>query len=307
MAGRMRTKTQGSDIALDQDSVGTRFVTLVVVMMSMLATLAMGGALVVHSLRASWVAGITGHMTIEIPATAPDGSIRDANTEDAIAARINDALAQAPDVRALRILDRREVERMVRPWLGTDADKQDLPLPVLIAVTLNDANAPGAQGRVARAVAAIDASAVTEGHQAWLSDLRRFSLALLIAAFMMAGATVACAILTVAGAVRARLAAHQADIDLLHLMGATDDYIAAQFVRVFVRHVGQAALIGLVGGAVILKAAGMIAGNLQSAALPEFHWGPGAILWLAACPALVIGLGWLAARVTVLRSLRIMP
>ena len=35
----------------------------------------------------------------------------------------------------------------------------------------------------------------------------------------------------VAGAVRARMAIHQKELQLLHVMGASDGYIAHQFVR----------------------------------------------------------------------------
>ncbi len=296
-----------NDIALDHDNTGTRFVTLVVVLMTVLATMAVGGALVVQSMRASWVGAVTGHMTIEIPAAGPQGDIRDAGALAAIAQGIGTTLAASGDVKSLRVLPRAEVERMVQPWLGRGMEQADLPLPALIAVTLDNPRDKTAPERVARAVASTDASAVTETHQGWLADLKRFSLALLMAALLMAGATMACCILTVTGAVRARLAAHQADIDLLHLMGATDDYIAAQFVRVVVRNVGQAALVGGVAGYAFLKLAGLLGGGLQASILPSFAWGPMTMVWLAACPVLITALSWWAARFTVLRTLSVMP
>lgn len=298
---------KAGDIALEKDDVGSRFVILVVVMMTALATLAMGGALVVQALRISWVGAVTGHMTIEIPASDGADAVRSADALSAIAAHIRDGLSKDGDVASVRVVPRGEVEKLVKPWLGADAGSDDLPLPALVAVMMKHPGNADDQKQIAAAVKAIDASAITETHQAWLSDLKRFSLVLLMAALAMAAATIACSILTVVGAIKARLAAHHGDIDLLHVMGATDDYISVQFVRVVVHSVGRAAIIGTVAGLIFLKIGGLIAGELQSAMLPAFHWDFTALLWFAACPALVTALSYLASKFTVLRTLAVMP
>jgi cell division transport system permease protein len=302
----MAKKRITADLALEQDDTGSRFVMLVVVMMTILATLAMGGALVVHSLRAGWVDAVTGHMTVEIPASVGD-TVRDPAALAADAEHVRAALSKDDAVKSARVISRGEVEKLVKPWLGSEAGSDDLPLPALVGVMLKDPADTDAQARIASAVKAAEPSAVTETHQAWLSDLKRFSLVLLYAALTMAAATIACSILAVTGAVRAQLSAHHGDIDLLHVMGATDDYVSAQFVRVVVRSVGRAALAGTVAGLIILKIGGLVAGELQSAMLPAFHWDFTALLWFSACPVLITALSFLAARFTVLRTLAIMP
>ncbi len=302
----MATK-KPADLALEKDDVGTKFVTLVVIMMTALATLAMGGALVVHSLRASWVGEVSGHMTIEIPVTAADGTVRETESLGIIAEQMRDALSKDIDIDSVRLMSRSDVEKLVQPWLGDVAGTADLPLPALIAVRLKHPNDAQAIGEIAQTVKRVDPVATSETHQAWLADLKRFSLVLLMAALLMAAATIACSILSVTGAVKARLAAHHADIDLLHVMGATDNYIGGQFVRLVVKNVGRAALIGTVAGMIALKTGGLVAGELQAAMLPAFRWDFTALLWFAVCPALVTGLSLLAARFTVLRTLAVMP
>ena len=76
------------DLPFGKEDVGTRFVTLVIVMMTALATLALGGAEIILSLRGGWVDAIKGQITIEIPATAQDGSIRDETALNALSAAL---------------------------------------------------------------------------------------------------------------------------------------------------------------------------------------------------------------------------
>lgn len=296
-----------SDMALDQDDTGTKFVMLVVIMMSILATMATGGALIVKGLRAGWVDAVNGHMTIEIPASDSKGMVRGSDLLDDVSIKINDAVSKDPAIADIHVMREDDIKKLVAPWLGADAGTTDLPLPRLIALTLKNPGDDNAIARISQTVRSIDASSITETHQAWLSDLKRFSLALLLAASAMAAATIGCTILTVTGAVKARLAAHQHDIDLLHVMGATDSYIGSQFVRVVVRSVGSAALTGMIIGIGLLKAGGMVAGGMGDAGLPDFNWDFGALLWFAALPCLITGLCWLAAQFTVLRTLRVMP
>lgn len=296
-----------ADLALEKDDVGTQFVTLVVIMMTALATMTMGGALVVKAMRASWVSSVSGHMTIEIPAVAQDGTVREGDALALIAGQMRDALGRERGISDVRVIARDEVEKLVKPWLGDNAGTGDLPLPALVAVRLKNPGDTQAMAAIAQTAQRVDTVATSETHQAWLSDLRRFSLVLLMAALGMALATIACSILTVTGAVKARLAAHHADIDLLHVMGASDDYIGGQFARLVVKSVGRAALIGTVAGMIVLKTGGLVAGELQAAMLPAFRWDPGALAWFAVCPALVTGLSLFAARFTVLRTLALMP
>lgn len=302
----MAVQTRAKPILEDRDR-GGRFVTLVIVMMSALATLALGGALVVSALRGAWVGALDGQMTIEIPADDGQGTIREAATLQKTAQDVGAALRGISGVAAIRVLNEKEVEKLVEPWLGSIAGTKDLPLPALIGVTFDHAGDPALPGRIDAVLRGIDPAATTETHAAWLSDLRRFSLVLLLATAAMAAATIACCTVTVAGAVTAGLSEHASDIDLLHLMGATDTYIARQFIDLSVRGVGKAALIGTGAGFLLLKGAGAIAGTLESAALPGFAWTPLHYLYFLALPALVTALCFLAARRTVLHSLRAMP
>ncbi len=296
-----------SDLPMNAGDTGTRFVILVVAMMTALATLALGGALVIGALRATWVDAVRGNLTVEIPASDGKGAVRDADTLAREAAALSAALQKTKGVTAVHALTRRDVENLVKPWLGNGAESADLPLPALLGVNVTDPDDRAVRDAVVKVATTTDAAATVETHQSWIADLRRFSLMLLLGAGAMAFFTVACSILTVAGAVQARLSAHKSDIDLLHVMGATDTYIGAQFVRVVVRAVGGAALAGTATGIVLLKIGGLAASEIKSAVIPVYAWHLADMLAFLALPALVTGLCFIAARITVLRSLRVMP
>lgn len=286
---------------------GLRFLTLVVFMMTTLAALSLGGALVVQSLRATWVDATEGQITIEIPASDGKGQIRRSAKLYDIARTIALNVEKIAGVQKASILSEAQIRELVSPWMGESARADDLPLPVLIDIDLKEGGDEAVIETISRTVSALDAASVVETHQGWLSDLRRFSLVLLLAAYGMAAITIACCIVTVAGAVTARLSEHHSDIDLLHVMGATDHYIALAFIRSVVRSVGGAALVGTVTGFALLKAGGVVAGNIQDAVLPDIGWGYADYATFLTLPALVSLLCYATARITVLRSLRYMP
>lgn len=306
MLDTFKKKQKLKDLPFGKEDVGTRFVILVIIMMTALATLALGGAEIILSLRGNWVDAITGHVTIEIPATAADGAVRSPDELDTIASNMIESMGVF-GLEKFHKLKREEVAKLIEPWLGGNTADNDLPLPVLIGVTFPEE--PGADDiqKLQDIVKKADANAIVETHQSWLDDLRRFSGVLLLATAFMAFAVIACCILCVSGAVNAQLASHQADIDLLHLMGATDEYIGSQFVRVVATDVGRAATIGTIIGVLFLKIGGLIAGGMQSAMIPGFSWNLAVWLSFAALPLVVTALCFAAARVTVLRSLQKMP
>jgi len=111
------------------------------------------------------------------------------------------------------------------------------------------------------------------------------------------------AILTVIYATRSGIAVHYPTIEVLHLIGARDDYIAHQFER-------QALLLGLIGGALgygaaalVLVVLGAAAPGLENAALPGIRASGWDWIVLALVPLAGAGIAMLTARLTVFRAL----
>ena len=128
-----------------------------------------------------------------------------------------------------------------------------------------------------------------------------------INAMMFGEASALAAIATVVFITRTGLAIHAGGIELLHLIGAADGYVARQFQ-------GQALELALKGGALgfVLTAAtvfllGRAADALGAGILPDFSLS--LVQWaaLATVPLGVAVIGVLTARVTVMAALRELP
>lgn len=300
MLGLSESKKRTQELPFGRADVSTRFVTFVIIMMTMLATLALGGSQMILSLRGAWVSDIQGQISIEISAITPEGYMLGPDDMAHIADAMHETLAAFGDV---EVLGQSEVATLVQPWLGNASQQDDLPLPVIIGLSVQNPDLEA----ITKAVRQVDQQAVVDTHQGWVQDLRRFSGVLLGASGFMALMVVLCAMLCVSGAVRAQLAAHKGDIDLLHLMGASDRYIGGQFVRVVARDVGFAAVWGLLGGIGLLFLGRIIAGSLPDMGFSGFSWSKANLMSFALLPVIITGLCFVTARRTVLQELEKMP
>ncbi len=284
-----------SDIPLDRDAAAKTLPWIVAVMV-FLATLALAGTLLLDGIVARWSGSLAGTLTVQVPAA---GSTEDSDRRVQLAVQI---LSTSAGVQRVRVLSRGEALALLEPWLGRNAANLGLPLPRLIDV----GTVPGVQldlqtlrARLERAVP----GAVLEEHQKWLDELlgvtrwaRWLALGILFLIVFAAAATVVFA-------TRTSLRIHRGITEVLHLIGARDEYIAAQFQR----HAFRVTLIGGLAGCalavVILFVFERLTARLE--AVPGIELGLGLWQWfaLAAVPLAAGALAALAARYTVLRSL----
>lgn len=226
---------------------------------------------------------------------------RGGETPDAAAARAAEALSAVAGVTEARALEPEEAYELIRPWLGDMSDIEDLPVPRLVAVSL-DTRRPAAGPALDRALRAQGVDAVVDDHSVWLKDVERAAAmaraAGLVLFLLIAGAAAS----VIAFATRAGLAARWDVVEVLHLSGAEDGFIARLFEFRFARVAAFAGLIGATGAAV--AAAGLrLAGGAQglTPALPLAWSDLAAVL---PCPLLAALVAAVAARLTAGRILR---
>lgn len=293
------------DLPLDK-SAGAGFLTVLIGLMTFLAVLAMAASFALSAMTARWASGLENRITVEIPATDAAGGMRARADVAARAARVAETLAANADVQAAHVLTDDEIAELVRPWLGEDAGLGNIPLPGLIAVELRRAGEDVYAGLKAD-LSAVAPDARIDTHEAWLRDLLRFTRALQFAASLLTlviGLTTAAA---VAGAVRARMAVHHEQVELLHLMGARDRYISRQFQRHSLILALQGSIAGMVAGGLALTMIGWTAGEMDVNLLPDFTLDGlqiGAIFFL---PLIVSGIAAATAAWTVRGVLMKMP
>ncbi len=298
------------DLPLAEDATG-RFVVWIMAVMVYLAMIALAGAMVLAGMASRWESGLIGRLTVEVSPLADEGTKLPGSGGEAVAPlaqRTELALAllrATPGVVRADMVTAASAHKLLEPWLGASLP-DDLPLPALIDVEVGPEGglAVAALGeRLARSVP----GAQLDNHAAWLDDLHRLArttqMVALAVILLVGGAAVAAVVF----AVRTGLAIHSPVVELLHIMGATDSYVARQFQAHIVGLAFRGGIVGLALGLATLGLIGGTAGTSAADMLPAMVMTPGQWLALGVVPLVAATLAGLTARWTVLRVLAALP
>ncbi|MDV7338110.1 cell division protein [Terasakiella sp. A23] len=284
------------DLPLDKDP-GTRFLPWLIAFMVYLAALSVIATSIMQSVSLRWEQGASDTLTVQIP---PQRSVQADQHQTEAALKI---LRANPAVLLANPMAKSEVLELLEPWLGNANSLSDMPMPHLIDVTLRssvefDANA------VLTQISQVAPGATLDDHRIWLDRLIRMSQTLEYGAYIVLALIGLASIGTIFFVTKTGLAIHHDVIEVLHLIGAQDSYIARQFAE-------HSLHLGLRGGMLGLAVAGPTFGGfaylyrqIDSALLPQIDITP--VQWVAVMSLpLISGLmGYLTARSAVLRSLK---
>lgn len=286
------------DVPLDKDP-SARFLPWLIAFMVYLAALALAGAIAVSNLTERWDSGLSDQMTVQVP--PPRGAENAALHSERVAAAL-ETLRGERGVRTAEVVDDAEMAALLEPWLGDGAAREDLPLPALIAIEIDPRNPPDSE-RLQGMLRAAAPGVVVEDHQRTLGRFLAVTQSLHLLALLVVGLVAGAAVLSVVFVTRTGLAVHRQVIELLHLIGARDDYIAGQFQR-------QALKLGLAGGLIGVALAGMtivalgqVFATSDSVVVPELALSFRQWLLLVLIPPAAGLVALATARWTVLRTL----
>ncbi|HZZ31848.1 MAG TPA: ABC transporter permease [Phenylobacterium sp.] len=269
----------------------------VVAVLCFLACLTAMGVIAADRAAAGWTGQLTGEATVIV---RPRGG----ETPDAAAARAAEALSGVTGVAEARALEPAKAYDLIRPWLGDVSDLEDLPVPRLVSVTL-DRRRPASARQLSTALTSQNIDATVDDHSIWIKDIRRAGTLvrwLGIGVFLLIAAAASAVI---AFATRAGLAARRDVVEVLHLAGAEDGFIARLFQVRFAQMAGYAGLLGAAAAAVVgagLRIAG--GGEGLTPALP-LAWSD--LLAAVPCPLLAALVAAVAAQLTAAGFIRDMP
>ncbi|MGJ3232453.1 MAG: cell division protein FtsX [Oceanicaulis sp.] len=291
------TKTPKSAPLLPPDAGRDRPLFAVAAILVFLACLAALGAAGAWRAAEGWTNQLTDQITVQIL----PGEDRDADADAREAARL---IANLPGVTGAEARTREQSEALLQPWLGAAGLPEDLPVPRLVAVTVDPADPP-APGAVEALLADLQIEVAVDDHGRWESAVRRAAAAVRYFALGLVGLLTLAAAAVIAFAARASLAARWDVAEALHLVGAPDRYVTALFQGRFFWLGLKAGLAGAVFAA--LAAAGLAyAGGAAGAVffLPslELGWSAAAIPAAAAMVSALIAA--LSARLAVAAELR---
>jgi len=286
------------------DSVAGRSLVIVIAITTFLAALAAGAALLVADASADWRKELAREITVQVrPVEGRD--------LDADVAAVTRTVLAANGVREARAYTKEESEALLSPWLGEGLDLAELPTPRMVVVKIDPRDPPDL-AKLRASLAQTTPAAVLDDHRVWLERLSRMAGTVVAIAALVFVLIVAAMAVAVASATRAAVATNREIVEVLHLVGADDAFIAGEFQSRFLALGLRGAVIG--GGAAALffviarfaarRYAGTPGGEQVAAMFGEAALdarGFAAIVLLAAAAAFATGL---LSRLIVLGRLR---
>ena len=216
-------------------NVSGRGLIAVIAIMSFLCCLTLGAVSMIRSTASAWQSQISREITIQIkPAEGLD--------MDQALDKVRMAALAASGVTSASVVDRAATERLLEPWLGEGFDIDELPVPRLVIVTVDEAAPPDFEAlRAALALAVPEA--VLDDHRAWAMRLVAMARTTIFVGFGILGLMFTATMLTVIFVTRGAMAGNRHIIEVLHFVGAETGFIASEFQRRFL-------FIGLKGSAI---------------------------------------------------------
>jgi cell division transport system permease protein len=290
------------DLPLERDPSG-RFLPWLVALMVYLAALALICAMAMGKVVERWDTGLSGSLTVQVPpANLAHAGARSNGALD----KVIEILLTAPGVTGARVLEPDEIVDLLEPWLGAGASYGDLPLPALITVSIDPAAGPDLE-KLSRQLAQAVPGTVLDDHQSWLGQLLDLARSIELVAVLIVFLVGASAVAMVIFATRMGLAIHGQVIELLHMIGAQDSYVAREFEAHALKLALRGGSFGLLLAVVTVALVERLFERMEAALLPNLTFGPVEWVVLALLPLVVAGVAMLTARFTVLRTLGRMP
>ena len=208
------------DLPLQRDVTG-RFLPWIIALMVYLAILALAGSMVLSQMAQRWDKGLGRHPDHPGPAPAHGTPTSHPHPGGAGSAACD------PRHREGGAAEAGADGEPSGAWLGSGALSADLPVPALIDVTMSGGriDVRGLAQRLRAAVPGVE----VDDHAAWLKDVLAIARAVEMVALGVVALVGGAAVATVIFVSRAGLAIHGPVVELLHVMGAPDRYVARQF------------------------------------------------------------------------------
>ncbi|EDL49619.1 ABC transporter permease [Erythrobacter sp. SD-21] len=269
----------------------------VIAIMVALTVVAASGALALSNMVSTASGDVAGRATVQV--IEPDPARRAAQVE-----RIETVLAQDPAVAGFRVIPDADIAELLEPWLGTDEEMEAVPLPALIDLELRGRSDRRVYERLEAALQEVAPQARIDAQADWLAPVLSALSALkwmALALIAMLGFVAAAAVWLAA---RNALGGNRDTIEIVHLLGGSDDQIARIFQRSILLDAIAGGTLGLIaGGAAVLllgrQFSALQSGMVAGGSLSTLDW-----IAIAFVPLFAIAIAVYTARMTVLSSLR---
>jgi cell division transport system permease protein len=217
------------------DSIAGRALVSVIAIMTFLASLTVGGVVLVSGAASEWQSEVSREVTIQIRPTAG----RDSDADVTVAATI---AKSAPGISDVKPYSKAESAALLEPWLGSGLAISDLPVPRIIVLKLAGDPRPDLSG-LGKLLASRIPGATLDDHRGWIERMRSMANSALALGLGVLALVLAATVLSVMFATRGAMASNRPVVEVLHFVGARRSFISTEFQHHFL-------ILGLKGGAI---------------------------------------------------------
>ena len=200
---------------------------LVIAIMAFLACLTLGAVSMVRSTAQSWQSQISREITIQIK---PDDKL---DMEKALADARDLALTFVGTTDG-NIVDKAATARLLEPWLGEGLDLDELPVPRLVIITIDEKNPPDFTAMRTMLTESIP-QAYLDDHRTWVDRLVAMAHTTAMIGTGVLVLVFSAMVLTVIFATRGTLSGNRHIVEVLHFVGAEAGFVASEFQKHFLK------------------------------------------------------------------------
>lgn len=237
---------------------------------------------------------VMGGLQIEVPANATAGTVE----------KVTAALRKMPEVEEVALLERGAMEALLKPWLGNDFSVGSLPMPTLLEVKTDGEASRAFITGLEKSLHAIDDDIRVADRGPWVAQLADALGLLQALVVLVAILLLLCVVGMVILVARTNLKLHFKTVGLLHMFGATDDYILKQFQWNGASLAVRGAVVGVALALLVFGAVAMSSMQLHSPILPVIHFTLLHGVAFLVLPIFTAAIALVATRVTVQSMLR---
>lgn len=263
----------------------------------------LSGVLSINSMLFNWNQSILGSLTVQIM------PVNDTNREKAAAETLAyqekavDFLQTVEGIIKVTPLEDDQLKQLIQPWLGDGVNIENLPMPRLIDVKLSG-NADIDFLKLAQDLAQASPQASLDNHKLWLSKLIKFADGIKMIAMTILILVIAITSGAIFYTTQMSLGLHGSIIEILHIMGAKDAYVAQQYAK-------RMAVMGFLGGIIGLLFAiptiffiASLAKQIEGGIISEANLSFSDWLIIASLPLFSMTISMITAYYTVKRTLQ---
>ena len=304
-ASRRRTEMRVRPTApiLPPANIQGNALMVVIAIMAFLACLTLGAVSMVRATAAGWQSQISREITIQIkPADGLD--------MDAALNKARELALTFVGTKSGTIMDDAATARLLEPWLGADLQLDELPVPRLVIITIDESNPPDFEGMRALLKTEVP-QAFLDDHRTWVDRLVSMARTTVWIGTGVLILVFTAMILTVIFATRGALSGNRHIVEVLHFVGAERTFVAQEFQKHFLKISLKGSAVGGMLAAFLFATASLWQSN--SRATPEseqatalfgsFTIGWNGYLGIFATMLIIALLTTLTARFTVMRTI----